>query len=137
MEGSRLAEVMEGVNGQIRVLETALPTGELDLGATVDQALLLANRLMLAFSDASGHALTEFREDDDPLEIFKGFVKGEPSLTAIRDNIRELVFYRNCLVADRRDALPVAPEAMAVRTIRHIYLYLRTRAIKELGFDRA
>jgi hypothetical protein len=54
-------------------------------------------------------------------------VKGDPSLNAVRDNVRELVYYRNCLAMERREALPPVPDRMAVRTARHIYLYLRSR----------
>jgi hypothetical protein len=77
-------------------------------------------------------AFGEYRQqpmpaESDLLELLKAFVKGEPSLNAVRDNVRELVFYRNCLNDDRSDALPPKAERMAVRTCRHIYLYLRTR----------
>jgi hypothetical protein len=58
-------------------------------------------------------------------------VKGDPTWTTIRDNCRELVYYRNCLDLGRADALPGAPEKMAVRTLRHIYLYMRTRCIQD------
>src|SRR5512146_2238740 len=67
----------------------------------------------------------------DLLDVWQALVKGEPSWNAIRDNCRELVFYRNCLAADRRDALPAAPARMAVRTARHVLLYIRTRALRE------
>ncbi len=127
-----LEAVMREVDGEIRGLEQALPGRDLALQSTVDQALRLANRLMLAFAQTTGHPL-DIGEDDDPLEVFKAFVKGDPSLNAIRDNVRELVYYRNCLSSGREDALPVNPVAMAVRTIRHVYLYVRTRAIKEHG----
>lgn len=127
-----LEAVMREVDDEIRGLEQALPGGKLALQSTVDQALRLANRLMLAFAQTTGHPL-DIGEDGDPLEVFKAFVKGDPSLNAIRDNVRELVYYRNCLSSGREDALPVNPVAMAVRTIRHVYLYVRTRAIKEHG----
>ncbi|MHB8253666.1 MAG: hypothetical protein ACYDEV_08195 [Acidiferrobacter sp.] len=128
-----LEVVMGTVDREIRSLEEALSAGSLTLKATVDQAIRLANRLMQGFAEATGHAAEGLGEDSDPLEVFKAFVKGDPSLNAIRDNVRELVYYRNCLESGREDALPVKPVAMAVRTIRHIYLYMRTRAIKELG----
>lgn len=131
-----LETVMREVDDEIRGLERALPGRDLALQATVDQALRLANRLMLAFAQSAGRPL-DSGEDDDPLEVFKAFVKGDPSLNAIRDNVRELVYYRNCLSSGREDALPLNPVAMAVRTIRHIYLYVRTRAIKEHGLKEA
>jgi hypothetical protein len=31
----------------------------------------------------------------------------------------------------RQDALPPVPEKMAVRIARHVYLYIRTRCIRE------
>ena len=65
--------------------------------------------------------------DADLLEAFKRLARGTPSWNAIRDNLRELVYYRNCLALGRRDALPAAPERMAVRTVRHLYLYMRSR----------
>lgn len=132
-----LEAVMREVDEEIRGLEQALAARDLALQSTVDQALRLANRLMLAFAQATiGHPL-DIGEHGDPLEVFKAFVKGDPSLNAIRDNVRELVYYRNCLSSGREDALPVNPIAMAVRTIRHVYLYVRTRAIKEHGLKEA
>jgi hypothetical protein len=69
--------------------------------------------------------------ETDVLEVWRSLVKGDPSWNAIRDNCRELVFYRNCLADGRRDALPPAPHRMAVRTARHVCLYVRTRALRE------
>ena len=132
-----LGAVMSEVDEEIRGLEAALAAGSLVLKPTVDQAIGLANRLMRAFGETTGHILDGFDDHSDPLEVFKAFVKGDPSLNAIRDNVRELVYYRNCLESGREDALPVRPVAMAVRTIRHIYLYMRTRAIKEHGLKGA
>lgn len=67
----------------------------------------------------------------DILEVFKALAKGEPSWHAIRDNCRELVYYRNCINMGREEALPKAPEKMALRTARHVYLYVKTRCIRE------
>jgi hypothetical protein len=58
-------------------------------------------------------------------------VKGDPSWNAIRDNCRELVYYRNCIQLDRRDALPPAASRMAVRIARHVFLYMSTRCQRE------
>ncbi|MDA8107139.1 MAG: hypothetical protein M0015_00725 [Betaproteobacteria bacterium] len=69
--------------------------------------------------------------DADLLEAFKTLAKGDPTWNAVRDSLRELVYYRNCLSAGRADALPAAPEKMAVRLARHLYLYVRTRCERE------
>lgn len=128
-----LETVMRSVDEEIRKLEAALPQGDLVLKDTVDETIELANRLMRAFAVRADTPLPDDEAQTDPLEVFKAFVKGDPSLNAIRDNVRELVYYRNCLESGHEDKLPVRPIAMAVRTIRHIYLYIRTRAIKERG----
>lgn len=130
---SGLETAMQEADDRIRALERELAAGSLALTDAVDRALGVANSLMLAVAAARNQPLAGYAADADPLEVFKGFVKGDASLTAIRDNVRELVYYRNCVAADRADALPAQPTAMAVRTIRHIYLYLRTRAHKEYG----
>ncbi|HEY5638295.1 MAG TPA: hypothetical protein VIS77_15500 [Burkholderiales bacterium] len=65
--------------------------------------------------------------DDDLLARFKLLARSDATWNAIRDNLRELVYYRNCLAAGRRDALPAVPERMAIRTARHVYLYMCTR----------
>ncbi|HUW98977.1 MAG TPA: hypothetical protein VMV40_09090 [Acidiferrobacter sp.] len=137
METLELETAMSEVDGEIRGLEQALVDGDLKVGPAVDAAIGLANRLMRTFAAAGGSVLVGLSDNADPLEVFKAFVKGDPSLTAIRDNVRELVYYRNCLASGRADALPAKPAAMAVRTIRHIYLYLRTRAMKERGLTGA
>ena len=64
---------------------------------------------------------------DDLLARFKQLARSDATWNAIRDNLRELVYYRNCLEAGRRDALPAVPERMAIRTARHVYLYMCTR----------
>jgi len=124
---------MVDVDRQIHDLEEGLAGEALSLKPTVDQALHLANRLMLAFAQGAGRPTEDLTEDADSLDVFRVFVKSDPSLNAIRDNVRELVYYHNCLLAEREDALPVRPVAMAVRTIRHIHLYLRTRANQDKG----
>jgi hypothetical protein len=106
---------MRDVDRRIADLEAGLAQETLILGPTVDEALRLASHMMLAFTQAAGRTAEGLDETADPLEIFKVFVKGDPSLNAIRDNVRELVYYRNCLAAGREDALPVRPVAMAVR----------------------
>ena len=86
--------------------------------------------LLRAYAAAEGKALPD---GDDLLAVQKAFVKGEPSLNAVRDNVRELIYYQNCLAEGRRDALPTRAGRMAVRTVRHIYFYLRSRAEQQWG----
>ncbi len=54
--------------------------------------------------------------DADFLEAFRVLVKGDSTWNAIRENCRELVYYRNCINMGRRDALPKVLGKMAVRT---------------------
>jgi hypothetical protein len=69
--------------------------------------------------------------DADLLEAFRLLAKGDPSWNAIRENLRELVYYRNCVALGRRDALPAVPERMAIRLARHVLLYVKTRCERE------
>ncbi|MHB8347339.1 MAG: hypothetical protein ACYDHM_09165 [Acidiferrobacterales bacterium] len=124
-----LNQVFEQVDGRLRGLEHALrERGTLPLSSTVDESLDLTR--MLLRGHIAGRAIDD--PGDDVLALFRAFVKGDPSLNAVRDNIRELVYYRNCIDLKREDALPVRPDAMAVRTVRHIYLYLRSRSEQEM-----
>ncbi|MEK7834699.1 MAG: hypothetical protein AAB298_00930 [Pseudomonadota bacterium] len=102
----------------------------LPLAPTVERALELVGRLVAACIVKQGGKQAP-APAADLLDAFKVLVKGEPSWNAIRDNCRELVYYRNCIKLGRLDALPVAPAKMAVRTARHIYLYIKTRCIRE------
>jgi hypothetical protein len=54
-------------------------------------------------------------------------IRSDPSWNAARDNLRELVYYRNCLDSGRADALPAVPQKMAVRLARHLFLYFKSR----------
>ncbi len=135
-----LNQTFEQVDQRLRGLERALrERGTLPLSSTVDESLDLTRLLLrghIAGRAAADPATTAAGPQsgppgDDVLELFKVFVKGDPSLNAVRDNIRELVYYRNCIDLKREDALPVRPDAMAVRTVRHIYLYLRSRSEQE------
>lgn len=126
---ARLREEFERIDEALNELEGQI--GEEDdpeLGPVLQQAAGIARDLMAGYA---AHAGKEMPETDDLLEVFKAFVKGDPSLNAVRDNVRELVYYQNCLAMDRADALPVAPARMAVRTARHIYLYLHSRSEQE------
>ncbi|MHB8454024.1 MAG: hypothetical protein ACYDDO_04850 [Acidiferrobacterales bacterium] len=138
-----LGQVFEQVDQRLMALERILSErGSLPLSATVDEALDLTRALLRGYNSSraedSGVSLPASSRapmaSDDLLEIFKVFVKGEPSLNAVRDNIRELVYYRNCIDMRREDALPARPDAMAVRTVRHVYLYLRSRSEQEGRF---
>ncbi|MGA7799969.1 MAG: hypothetical protein WCC36_04085 [Gammaproteobacteria bacterium] len=125
----RLTAEFEAVDQAIEDLEQALQEqGELAVSETVDRTMALTRRLLTAYAEHHGKPMPV---SDDLLEVFKAFVKGDPSLNAVRDNLRELVYYRNCLDLDRADALPKSPERMAVRTARHVYLYLRSRSEQE------
>jgi hypothetical protein len=125
-----LSETFARADGEIATLEASLRAQrELPLAPTVEACLAAVGRLLRAYTLARGRPWPE--GEPDPLEWFKAFVKGDPSLNTVRDNLRELVYYRNCIALDRLDALPAKPAAMAVRTARHIYLYLRTRCLQE------
>ncbi len=71
--------------------------------------------------------------DADLLELWRALVKGSPHWNTIRDNCRELIYYQNCLKAERTDALPAQPERMVIHTLRHIYLYLHSYAEQNHG----
>lgn len=114
---------------QIATLEEHVGEGAaLDLEQNLPHAIRLVADLLRAY--AAAHA-KPMPEGEDLLELFKAFVKGDPSLNTVRDNVRELVFYQNCIAMDRRDALPAKPGRMAAHTVRHIYLYLRSRGEQE------
>ncbi len=108
------------------------PIAGLDLSALVEKAIEIINELMRAYAEDAGKPMPN---TEDPLQVFKAFVKGDPSLNAIRDNVRELVYYKNCLAEGREDALPRNPALMTAHTARHIYLYLSSRCIQEKRFD--
>lgn len=108
-----------------QVEQQVLGSVELPLPQVLGLVAPLIRKLLIGYAQEQGK---EVAESEDLLEVFKGFVKGDPSLNSVRDNVREIVYYQNCLAAGREDALPKAPQRMAVRTLRHIYLYLRTRA---------
>jgi len=119
------------VDAALVAREGAIARGEaLPLAETIEAAIALVRRLVTAYVAATGRK-TPPAADADFLEVFKVLVKGEPTWNAIRDNCRELVYYRNCINMGRRDALPKVPEKMAVRTARHVYLYIKTRCVRE------
>ncbi len=126
-----LVAAAAAVDAALTEREAAIARGDaLPLTETVDAAIALIRRLVTAYVAAAGQK-TPPAEDADFLEVFKVLVKGDPTWNAIRDNCRELVYYRNCINMGRRDALPKVPEKMAVRTARHVYLYIKTRCVRE------
>jgi uncharacterized protein YutE (UPF0331/DUF86 family) len=131
MNDTTLREDFDRVDASIGLWEKRLAADEaLALEAALQAATQAALDLIRAYVAAEGSKLVP-GVDADLLEAFKALVKGDPSWNAIRDNLRELVYYRNCLAANRADALPPAPGKMAVRLARHVYLYVRTRCERE------
>lgn len=119
------------VDKRIAALERRINAGEgLPLPETVEEAMGHIKTLIIAYIKDVGE-----KDVPDPsrdiLEVWKVLVKGDPTWNAIRDNCRELVYCRNCINMNRLDALPAIAEKMAVRTLRHIYLYMKTRCIRE------
>ena len=123
-----LSETFNHVDGALSDLEAQLSS--LELSSTLDLCIMLVSDLLRAYIAALGDRPVPPPETDI-LDLFKVLVKGDPSWNTIRDNCRELVYYRNCIAMERRDALPNVPEKMAVRTARHIYLFMKTRATRE------
>jgi hypothetical protein len=128
-----LARVFGQADEQLAQLEEGLrEEAPLPLDPALRQTTAVVRRLLAGYA---AHAGKEMPPSDDLLDVLRAFLKGDPSLHAVRDNVRELVYYRNCLDMDREDALPKAAEKMAVRTARHIYLYLRSRSEQEGRLD--
>ena len=127
----QLGRAFSEVDQALCAFERRLTAGEiLLLAETIEQAIALTTRLLRAYIAAEGRKAVPDAAADI-LDVFKVLVKGEPSWTAIRDNCRELVYYRNCIGRKRPDALPQVPTRMAVRTARHVYLYVKTRCVRE------
>lgn len=126
-----LAQRFDRLDADLLVLEGGLAaTSADDLQRLLAASIEIVTELMRAYIAAEG-AKAVPEPTTDILEVWKVLVKGDPTWNAIRDNCRELVYYRNCLAENRGDALPAAPQKMAVRTARHIYLYIRTRCLRE------
>ena len=127
----QLARAFAHADARLKALEQRTDRGEtLPLADALDEAIVVVRNLITAYIAEEGSKSVP-GPAADLLEVFKALVKGDPSWHAIRDNCRELVYYRNCINMDRADALPRVPEKMAVRTARHVYLYIRTRCIRE------
>ena len=120
-----LDETLDRIEQDIAALEAVAREREA-LGEVLEPAIALVARTLRARLAADGKPTPA--EDADVLDVWRALVKGDPTWNAIRDNCRELVFYRNCLALGRANALPPAPHRMAVRTVRHIFLYVRSRA---------
>ena len=126
-----MREELDRIDAEIGAWERKLAAGEpVALEPALEAASGAALALIRAYLAAEGNTPLP-PAHADLLEAFKALVKGDPTWNAIRDNLRELVYYRNCLAAGRADALPAVPEKMAIRLARHLYLYLRTRCVKE------
>lgn len=127
----QLQEIFQEVDRELVELERSIVAAEtVPLPETVDRAIVFIKRLVIGYiADEGKKEIPD--AGADILELFKVLVKGEPTWNAIRDNCRELVYYQNCINMGREDALPKAPEKMAVRTARHVYLYMKTRCIRE------
>ena len=126
-----MREELDRIDAEIGAWERKLAAGEpVALEPALEAASGAALALIRAYVAAQGSKPVPAGEAD-LLEAFKVLVKGDPTWNAIRDNLRELVYYRNCLALGRADALPAVPEKMAIRLARHLYLYLRTRCVKE------
>ena len=135
MEHTELMQAFESVDAQTKDLERILSVrGSLPVLEAVEHALGLVKKMIIAYIKDAGEKDPP-QENEDVLDVFKKLVKGDPSWNTIRDNIRELVYYKNCINMDRKDALPPVPDKMAVRTLRHIYLFMRTRCMREGRLD--
>lgn len=137
MDHQPLIKTFEQVDAQIVDLERILNERQsLALLGTVEQSMQLIKQLIIAYIvDVGEKEIPDL--NDDLLDVFKVLIKGDPSWNTIRDNCRELVYYHNCITMDRCDALPQHPERMAVRTLRHVYLFMKTRCMREERLEMA
>ena len=137
MDHQPLIQAFEQVDEQIIDLERILNERKsLPLMATVEHAMTLTKQLIIAYIvDVGVKEVPDMNED--LLDVFKVLVKSDPSWNTIRDNCRELVYYHNCITMDRLDALPENAEKMAVRTLRHVYLFMKTRCMREERLEMA
>jgi hypothetical protein len=126
-----LAARLEEIHGRIESLETRVASpGDAPLAEVLEPAIRLVSETMGAYIEAVGEKSPP-ASGADILATWQRLVKGDPAWNAIRDNCRELVYYRNCIAGGRTDALPPAPARMAVRLVRHVYLYVRVRCARE------
>jgi hypothetical protein len=125
----QLGTTLDSLDRRIGALEASV-AGDASLAEVLESAIELVNETMRAYIGAAGEKSLP-ASGTDILDTWKVLVKGDPTWNAVRDNCRELVFYRNCVAEAREDALPAAPARMAVRLARHVYLYVRVRCARE------
>lgn len=131
MHGTTLKDEMARIDAAIAQWEQRFAASKpLALEPALAASMRAALDLIRAYLVAEGKKVLP-ATDSDLLEAFKILARGDPSWNAVRDTLRELVYYQNCLRAGRRDALPVMPEKMAIRLARHLYLYVTTRCQRE------
>ena len=131
-----IAERFERSDETLRDWERQLNQGEEpDVADTTESAIAVVKDLIKAYLQIIGRGWDDV--EDDILALWKVSVKKNPSLNTIRDNCRELVYYHNCVEMDRRDALPQNAHRQAIRTARHVYVYLRTRAEETGELEKA
>jgi hypothetical protein len=131
-----IAERFERSDETLRDWERKLNKGEApDVADTTESAIAVVKDLIKAYLQILGRGWDDV--EDDILALWKVSVKKNPSLNTIRDNCRELVYYHNCVDMDRRDALPQNAHKQAIRTARHVYVYLRTRAEETGELEKA
>lgn len=131
MLDSTLAQQLTEIDAALGGWERRLAGAEdVSVEQAVAAAAQAAGALVRAYIRAEGSKPVP-AEDADLLEAFRALAKGDPAWNAIRENLRELVYYRNCLALGRRDALPPVPGRMAVRLARHVFLYVKTRCERE------
>ena len=131
-----IAERFERSDETLRDWERRLNQAEEpDVAETTEVATEVIKDLIKAYLQILGRDWEGV--EDDILALWKVSVKKNPSLNTIRDNCRELVYYHNCVEMDRRDALPQNAHRQAIRTARHVYVYLRTRAEETGELEKA
>jgi hypothetical protein len=131
VDHDQLLDTLERADTGLAEMEIALAAATPPpLESVVDACLAMLRALIVAYIADEGKKPPPPAEADI-LDVWKVLVKGEPYWNTIRDNLRELVYYRNCIEMNRRDALPVVPEKMALRIARHVCLFIRTRCIRE------
>ena len=121
----RLDDLQDGIDD---LLEKVSGESAVELSTILPAVSARVADLLVLYAQAHGKPMDT---DTDLLQLLKAFVKGDPSLNAVRDNVREIVYYQNCLAENRQDALPKNPAKMAVRTLQHVYFYLRSRLEQE------
>ena len=99
-KSSELISTLDAAHDRIEALARQQVAGmalpELVAAGVAEAAAML--RIMLAAEHKP------YASDADLLELWKTLVKGLPHWNTIRDNCRELVYYQNCLNAERADA---------------------------------